>query len=74
MLNENCNELLLWQPTHGTRRRGRPKTKDEDTLMRDTGATDAHNPASVMEDGDVWRSMVESRSHPSQLDCINNQI
>ena len=60
----STQKLLLWEPTHGTRRRGRPKATYLDTLMRDTGATCAHDLANLMEDRDVWRSMVKSRSHP----------
>ena len=60
----STQKLLLWEPTHGTRGRGRPKATYVDTLLRDTGANDTHDLASLMEDRDVWKSMVKSRRHP----------
>lgn len=32
-------KLLLWEPTHGGRGRGRPQTTYVDVLKRDTGAS-----------------------------------
>ena len=60
----STQKLLLWEPTHGTRNQGRPKTTFVDTLMRNTGATSAHELATLMENRDVWRSMVNSRRNP----------
>ena len=60
----STQKLLLWEPTHGKRRQGRPKATYVDTLMRDTGATSAHDLATLMGDRDVWRAMVKSRRHP----------
>ena len=60
----STQKLLLWEPTHGSRSRGRPKATYVDTLLRDTGATGVQDLASLMKDRDVWRSMVKSRSHP----------
>jgi hypothetical protein len=59
----STQKLLVWEHTYGTRERGRPKTTYVDTLMRDTGATCPHDLASLMDDRDVWRSMVKSRNH-----------
>ncbi|GFR86690.1 hypothetical protein ElyMa_000726800 [Elysia marginata] len=46
----------------------------KDTLITDTGATNVHGPASLIEDRDLWRSMVMSWSHPPQVkfDSINS--
>ena len=60
----STQKLILWEPTHGTRNQGRPKTTFVDTLMRDTGATSTHELATLMENRDVWRSMVTSRRNP----------
>lgn len=60
----STQKLLLWEPTHGTRRRGRPRTTYINTLLRDTGVTSTHDITSLMEDRAVWRTMVKSRSHP----------
>ena len=61
----STQKLLLWEPKHGTRNQGRPKTTFVDTLMRDTGATSVHELATLMENRDVWRSMVNnSRRNP----------
>ncbi|GFS11697.1 hypothetical protein ElyMa_006679000 [Elysia marginata] len=48
-------ELRSHKPTHGTRRRGRPKATCVGTLMRDTETTIVHDLVSFMEDRDVWR-------------------
>ncbi|KXJ08539.1 hypothetical protein AC249_AIPGENE10771 [Exaiptasia diaphana] len=34
----STQKLILWEPTHGTRSRGRPQSNYVDTLKRDTGA------------------------------------
>jgi len=60
----STQKLILWEPTHGSRSRGRPRSTYVDTLKRDTGATNTHELATLMEDRDVWRSMVQSRRHP----------
>ena len=60
----STQKLILWEPNHGTLRRGRPRATYVDTLKRDTGTTNTHDLASMMEDRDVWRSMVQSRRNP----------
>ena len=60
----STQKILLWEPMHGSRRRGRPKATYVDTLLRDTSATSVQDLASLMENRDVWRSIVKSRSHP----------
>ena len=57
----NTQKILLWEPKHGQRGRGRPRTSYVDTLKKDTGAKSASELASLMEDRDVWRSHVHSR-------------
>ncbi|KXJ06531.1 hypothetical protein AC249_AIPGENE24955 [Exaiptasia diaphana] len=60
----STQKLILWEPTHGTRSRGRPQSNYVDTLKRDTGAISSHELATLMEDRVVWSAIVKSRSHP----------
>ena len=57
----SAQKLVLWEPTHGHRGRGRPKTNYVDTLRRDTGAGDSAELATLMADRKVWRNHVASR-------------
>ena len=57
----SAQPLVLWEPTHGRRGRGRPKATFVDTLKRDTGARDAGELATLMSDRDVWRKEVVGR-------------
>ena len=57
----SANKVVLWEPTHGRRNRGRPKTSFIDTLKRDTGAADSAELAALMEDRSVWKKHVSSR-------------
>ena len=60
----STQKLVLWEPTHGRKSRGRPRSTFVNTLMRDTGATSVNELASLMEARDVWRGHVRSRRHP----------
>ena len=57
----SANKVVLWEPTHGQRGRGRPKTSYIDTLKRDTGAENSTELAALMADRTVWKSHVASR-------------
>ena len=57
----SANKTVLWEPTHGQRGRGRPKTSYIDTLKRDTGADNSAELAALMADRKVWRNHVASR-------------
>ncbi|CAJ1075970.1 uncharacterized protein LOC110253902 [Xyrichtys novacula] len=57
----STQKVLLWEPKHGHRNRGRPRTSYVDTLKKDTGAKSASELASLMKDCDVWRYHVHSR-------------
>ena len=46
----STQKLVLWEPTHGHRGRGRPNTTYIDTLKRDTGAFEASEIAALMAD------------------------
>ena len=57
----SAHKLILWEPTHGQRGRGRPKINYVGTLRRDTGAVDSAELAGLMADRSVWRDHVVSR-------------
>merc|ERR1711942_633868 len=46
----STQRLVLWEPKHGQRGRGRPRTNFVDTLKRDTGATSIGELATLMGD------------------------
>ena len=60
----STQKLILWEPSHGRKGRGRPKCSFVDTLKRDTGAASAAELATLMADRDVWRQHVRSRLRP----------
>ena len=53
--------LVLWEPKHGNRGRGRPRATYVERLKRDTGASDTAELATMMKNRKVWRSMVNGR-------------
>ena len=57
----STQKVLLWEPTHGHRGRGRPRTTFVDTLKKDTGVTSAKELEALMADRSVWRSHVHAR-------------
>ena len=57
----STQKVLLWEPTHGQRSRGRPRTTFVDTLKKDTGATSADELSTLMMDRTQWRRHVNSR-------------
>ena len=60
----STQKLILWEPTHGHRDVGRPKSSFIDTLKRDTGATSAGELGNLMSDRVVWRTHVTARLKP----------
>lgn len=62
----STQQLVLWDPKHGHRGRGRPKATYIDTLKRDTGANDAAELASLMADRKIWRGLVVGRLRPTR--------
>ena len=53
-----ARELILWEPTHGKKSRGRPHTIFIDTLKRDTGLNSTTRIKRFMMDRDKWRAMI----------------
>ena len=60
----STQKLILWEPNHGARDRGRPQTTYVDVLKRDTGAANTSELATLMSDRDVWRTHVRARRKP----------
>ena len=59
--DEVVSDLVMWQPTHGTRRRGRPPDSYIKTLERDTGLRENDLRAAMM-NRDVWKSITVRES------------
>ena len=57
----STQKVVLWEPAHGHRGRGRPRTNYVETLKRDAGASNTSELAAMMDDRTVWRSCVRSR-------------
>ena len=57
----STQKLVLWEPTHGHRGRGRPNTTYIDTLKRDTGAFEASEIAALMADKRLRKDLVVAR-------------
>ena len=56
-----AHRLILWEPTHGHRCRGRPATTYVNQLKRDSGASTTGELSVLMNDRIVWRNVVDSR-------------
>ena len=57
-IEEEASKLVLWQPRHGTTKRGRKKTTYVDTLLNDTGLEYVGEVRTVMMDRNSWRGMI----------------
>jgi hypothetical protein len=55
-----ASELVLWEPIHGRRGRGRPHSTYIDTLKRDTGLSDVSEIRSLMGDRDMWKAAIRN--------------
>ncbi|KAL5256120.1 hypothetical protein ACHWQZ_G011360 [Mnemiopsis leidyi] len=56
------NRLLLWEPTHGIRGRGKPAVTYVDNLWRDTGLADTGEIGRLMADKILWRQRINTRT------------
>ena len=61
-----AHRLILWEPTHGQRSRGRPRSTYKDQLKTDTGATDTGDLAAAVKVRIVWRRITDSRLRSSK--------
>ena len=57
-----AHNLLLWEPVHGHRGRGRPHVTFVDTLRRDTELTSTEEIGRLMNDRDMWRDRIYGRA------------
>ena len=61
-INELSSEVLLWDPSHGKRSRGRPRKTYVDQLIADTACT-YEDLVNLMDDRDRWKELInESRA------------
>ena len=56
-----ASKLVLWEPTHGYRSRGRPTLTYVDVLKRDAGAQSTSELAGCMENRDDWKRRWKAR-------------
>ena len=61
-----ANITLLWEPTHGGGRRGRPTTSYVDILRKDTGTMSTAEVASLMKDRKAWGRHARFRLRPPE--------
>ncbi|KAL5257936.1 hypothetical protein ACHWQZ_G012773 [Mnemiopsis leidyi] len=57
-----ASSLLLWEPKHGARTRGRPALTYVDNLRKDTGLSDTREIAGLMADRLLWRRHINART------------
>ena len=57
-----ANRLLLWEPNHGVRSRGRPAMTYVDSLRADTGLSDTGEIGGLMADRVLWRQRINTRT------------
>ena len=62
----SAQPLVLWEPSHGHRGRGKPRATFIDTMKRDTGANDATELASLMAYRKIWRGRTVGRLSPNK--------
>ncbi|KAJ8338626.1 hypothetical protein SKAU_G00354120 [Synaphobranchus kaupii] len=56
-----ASKLVLWEPTHGHRSRGRPTLTYVDVLRKDVGAETTEELAGCMEDRENWKHRWRTR-------------
>lgn len=59
-----ASQLVLWEPSHGWRKPGRPKASFLDTLKRDTGVATPAELSACMEDRKDWSQRCVARLRP----------
>ena len=57
----SASELVLWEPTHGRRSRGRPTLTYVDILKKDAGAQSTKELAGCMKNRDDWKRRWKAR-------------
>ena len=56
------NKLLLWEPNHGRRGRGRPALTFVDTLRSDLSLDSTNEMGKLMADRQLWRKIIATRT------------
>jgi len=59
-----AGKVVLWEPTHGCRRRGRQRGTFLDTLKKDAGLESIEELRTCMEDGGDWMICTRARLRP----------
>ena len=54
------HKLVLWDPQHGHANRGRPHLTFLDNLMEDTGLKSVEEIARLMEDRELWKTVIKN--------------
>ena len=57
-----ANLLLLWEPVHGFRSRGRPALTFVDSIRRDTELDNTDEIRRIMNDRKLWRHVIDTRT------------
>jgi len=60
-----ASQLVLWRPTHGHPKHGRPVQTFLDTLMNDTGTQTVAELKTCIEDREFWRNMCSAQLWPT---------
>ena len=60
-----ASELILWEPSHGKKTRGRPHATFLDILKRDTGLSSASEIRTLVDDRDEWRATIRDSQNGS---------
>ena len=55
-----ASEMILWEPTHGKKTRGRPQMTFIDTLKRDSGLSSTAEIRTLMMDRNQWRAAIRN--------------
>ena len=61
-----ASQLVLWQPTHGKKNKGRQRATYVDTLLKDTGLNTVDEVANCMGNRDVWQAMSTRGRQPDR--------
>ena len=57
-----ANKLVLWEPIHGRRSRGRPQLTYVDILLRDADVDNTKELRALMNDRMLWKQTIDSRT------------
>ena len=61
-----AHDVLLWQPTHGRRSRGRPAASYTKTMLKDTQSETVEELQQLLRDRELWRVISGARPRPPE--------